>query len=129
LRERDTRDKMVRILSATTTSSYLLFLSSLLLLPSPSSPFSPSSSDGSSSCPFFSAPRNPEFVATPVSHEAVGGADIGVGEGLNYDDVRADLRTLLLSSQPEWPSDYHNYGGLFIRLAWHNAGMYYLIHE
>ena len=111
---------MVRILTATTTSSSLLFLSSLLLLPSSS--FSPSSSDGASSCPFFSAPRNSEFVAAPVSREAIGGADIGVGEGLDFDDVRADLRTLLFSSQPEWPSDYHNYGGLFIRLAWHNAG-------
>lgn len=39
--------------------------------------------------------------------------------------VRRDLRDLILSSHPEWPSDFEgNYGGLFIRQAWHCAGSY-----
>lgn len=31
---------------------------------------------------------------------------------------------MLTDSQPWWPADFGNYGGLFIRLAWHNAGTY-----
>jgi len=39
--------------------------------------------------------------------------------------VKRDLKRLILSSNPEWPSDFEgNYGGLFIRQAWHCAGSY-----
>ncbi len=38
--------------------------------------------------------------------------------------LKQDIATMLTSSQDWWPSDYGNYGGLFIRLAWHSAGTY-----
>ena len=43
---------------------------------------------------------------------------------VNYDDVRTDLWALMVDSQPFWPADYGTYAGLFLRLAWHNAGSY-----
>lgn len=38
--------------------------------------------------------------------------------------LKQDITELQHSSQDWWPSDYHNYGGFFIRLSWHNAGTY-----
>ena len=38
--------------------------------------------------------------------------------------LKADLRTLMRQSQPWWPADFGNYGGLFIRMSWHSAGTY-----
>ena len=43
---------------------------------------------------------------------------------LDYHALKADLKALLTDSQPWWPADYGNYGGLFIRMAWHAAGTY-----
>ncbi|KIY92545.1 catalase/peroxidase [Monoraphidium neglectum] len=51
-------------------------------------------------------------------------------EALDWEAVKADLRKLLTTSQPEWPADWPdsptggNYAGLFIRQAWHCAGSY-----
>ena len=38
--------------------------------------------------------------------------------------LKADLRTLMTSSQPWWPADYGHYGPFFIRMTWHGAGTY-----
>ncbi|WP_116089992.1 catalase/peroxidase HPI [Sphingomonas crusticola] len=45
-------------------------------------------------------------------------------KSLDYAALKADLTALMTDSQPWWPADYGNYGGLFIRMAWHAAGTY-----
>jgi catalase-peroxidase len=43
---------------------------------------------------------------------------------LAYDSLKADIKKVLTDSQDWWPADYGNYGGFFIRMAWHSAGTY-----
>ena len=43
---------------------------------------------------------------------------------LDYQALKEDLRNLMTESQEWWPADYGHYGGLFIRMAWHSAGVY-----
>lgn len=43
---------------------------------------------------------------------------------LNLKAVKEDIANVLHTSQPWWPADYGNYGPLFIRMAWHSAGVY-----
>jgi catalase-peroxidase len=43
---------------------------------------------------------------------------------LDFPALKRDLRAVLTDSQPWWPADFGNYGGLFIRMAWHAAGTY-----
>jgi len=38
--------------------------------------------------------------------------------------LKNDLRTLMTDSQAWWPADWGHYGGLMIRMAWHDAGTY-----
>ena len=45
---------------------------------------------------------------------------------LDWAAVKADIESLLTSSDPAWPSDYGHYGPLMVRLAWHNSGSYRL---
>ncbi|QGF23208.1 catalase/peroxidase HPI [Raineyella fluvialis] len=43
---------------------------------------------------------------------------------LDVEALRRDLVEVMTTSQEWWPSDYGNYGGLFIRMSWHAAGTY-----
>lgn len=43
---------------------------------------------------------------------------------LDYNALKGDIREVLTNSQDWWPADFGNYGGLFIRMAWHSAGTY-----
>ena len=45
-------------------------------------------------------------------------------ESLNYFDLKKDIESIMTDSKDWWPADYGNYGGLFIRMAWHSAGTY-----
>lgn len=43
---------------------------------------------------------------------------------LDVEALRKDLLELMHDSKPWWPADYGTYAGLFVRMAWHNAGTY-----
>ncbi|WP_342149237.1 catalase/peroxidase HPI [Methylorubrum sp. SB2] len=45
-------------------------------------------------------------------------------EAIDYEALKADIRSFLTSSVSWWPSDYGNYGPQMIRMAWHSAGTY-----
>lgn len=75
-----------------------------------------------STCPLQGLPP-PEHppVHQRSLHERGAGIDAAA---LDWKGVKKDIFDLLTDSKDEWPADYGNYGGLFIRLAWHNAGSY-----
>jgi len=43
---------------------------------------------------------------------------------LDYAELKKDIEKTLTDSKDWWPADFGNYGGLFIRMAWHSAGTY-----
>lgn len=45
-------------------------------------------------------------------------------QNLDYDALKKDIKATLTDSKDWWPADFGNYGGLFIRMAWHSAGTY-----
>ena len=45
-------------------------------------------------------------------------------ESLDFDQLAADVDTLMTDSQNWWPADFGHYGPLFIRMSWHSAGTY-----
>ena len=45
-------------------------------------------------------------------------------KSLDYYALKKDIENVMTDSKEWWPADYGNYGGLFIRMAWHSAGTY-----
>jgi catalase-peroxidase len=45
-------------------------------------------------------------------------------KSLDLDALTKDLTHLMTDSQDWWPADHSNYGGFFVRMAWHSAGTY-----
>ena len=45
-------------------------------------------------------------------------------KSLDFEAVKNDLKALMTDSQDWWPADWGHYGGLFIRMSWHQAGTY-----
>jgi catalase-peroxidase len=43
---------------------------------------------------------------------------------LDYQALKKDIEATLTDSKDWWPADFGNYGGLYIRMAWHSAGTY-----
>ncbi|MCW2713804.1 MAG: katG, partial [Frankiales bacterium] len=43
---------------------------------------------------------------------------------LDVEALKADLVSLMRTSQDWWPADYGHYGPLFIRMSWHASGTY-----
>ncbi len=43
---------------------------------------------------------------------------------LDFEAVKADIVSVMRTSQDWWPADWGHYGPLFIRMSWHAAGTY-----
>ncbi len=43
---------------------------------------------------------------------------------LDTNQLKKDMEALLTQQQEWWPADFGNYGPLFVRLSWHDAGTY-----
>ncbi|MBK0415858.1 catalase/peroxidase HPI [Chromobacterium haemolyticum] len=98
-----------------------------------------------SKCPFHQTAGNPAVVNAqsnrdwwpnqlnlnilhqhaPASNPLEPGFDYPAAfQQLDYAALKSDLKALMTTSQDWWPADWGHYGGLFIRMAWHDAGTY-----
>ncbi|MBY0288817.1 MAG: catalase/peroxidase HPI [Mycobacteriaceae bacterium] len=111
----------------------------------PPSPEKPTASSGSESenpvidtpKPKEHAPRTnqdwwPDQVDVSKLH-ARGSFSNPYGDDFNYAEefakldpeaLKADVLSVITTSQDWWPADYGSYAGLFIRMSWHAAGTY-----
>jgi catalase-peroxidase len=111
----------------------------------PPSPEKPTASSGSESenpvidspTPKAHAPRTnqdwwPDQVDVSKLH-ARGSFSNPYGDDFNYAEefakldpeaLKADVMSVITTSQDWWPADYGSYAGLFIRMSWHAAGTY-----
>ena len=74
----------------------------------------------------------PDQVDVSKLHPHVAQAN-PLGEDFDYADefakldpaaLKADVLSVITTSQDWWPADYGSYAGLFIRMSWHAAGTY-----
>ena len=69
----------------------------------------------------LSALRQNEAQSSPIGGEfdyAAAFAQLDIAE------IKAELSTIMRTSQDWWPADWGHYGPFFIRMAWHSAGTY-----
>jgi catalase-peroxidase len=64
-------------------------------------------------------PHSPQ--ANPLGDDFDYAAEFGK---LDVEALKADMISVLTTSQDWWPADYGHYGGFFIRMSWHAAGTY-----
>ena len=76
---------------------------------------------GMSACP-FAQQAPPQYPGLPSIEEQT--AYYEALQKVDWDEVKADLKKVMVDSKDWWPADYGHYGGLFIRLAWHSTGTY-----
>jgi catalase-peroxidase len=69
-------------------------------------------------------------VSTLHAHSSLSnpyGEDFSYADEFNKIDpeaLKADVLSVITTSQDWWPADYGSYAGLFIRMSWHAAGTY-----
>lgn len=45
-------------------------------------------------------------------------------ESIDYEQLKNDIKKVIQTPQDWWPADWGQYGGLMIRMAWHDSGTY-----
>src|ERR1700747_3475144 len=82
--------------------------------------------------PFTNRDWWPDQIDVSTLHPQVAQAN-PLGEDFDYaaefakldpEELKADVFSVMTTSQDWWPADYGHYGGLFIRMSWHAAGTY-----
>lgn len=76
---------------------------------------------GGRGCPFLDG-RPSQYPGQPSPEEQE--RYYAALQKIDWDSVKADIKSVLTDSKDFWPADYGNYGPLFIRMAWHAAGTY-----
>ncbi|MFT4856647.1 MAG: catalase-peroxidase [Algoriphagus sp.] len=59
-------------------------------------------------------------AANPISDENY----IEAFNKIDFQQLKKDIKELLVDSKDWWPADYNNYGPQMVRMAWHAAGTY-----